>query len=190
MPQPSKNEDDLDLTLPSLDGADEDEYEDNLRSSAEDIGFGYFDDEEPVDLDTSVGLDHQFDDWEIYTFADAIENPALSTEEDANDIAYNAEVDLIAGEEEGWLDESEPFLQEEWEVDDLIDDTTREPVEDSGEEGVDEKHATSGQDDETTLPPLDCDDDFESEDDDEDDSFEVRVLEEVADPRLIESEDE
>ncbi len=189
MPEPSKNEDDIDLTLPSLDGEAEDE-EDNVSPNAEDIGFGYVDDSEPVDLDTSIGFDQQFDDWEIYTFTDAGENPNLFSEEEEKDIAYDTEEELIAEEENGWLDESEPLDREEWDVDDLIADSLQESDEDSGEEGVSEEHVVNGPDDDTSLPPLDCTDGTEFEDDENEDSFGQRVLEEVADPRLIESEDE
>jgi hypothetical protein len=189
MPEPSSNENDLDLTLPSLDGEVEDEEED-VPPNAEDIGFAYFDDSEPVDLDTSIGIDYQFDNWEIYTFTETGENPTLSSEEEAKDLSYEAEGELIAGEEDGWLDESEPLDQEEWDLDNFIDDSVPESEEDSGEEGVNENQAVSDSDDETSLPPLDCTDDVESEGDEEGDSLGQRVLKEVADPRLIESEDE
>jgi len=192
MPEPSKNEDDLDLALPSLDGEDENGEEHSVPPNAEDIGFRYYDDDddEPIDLDTSVGFDRYYDDWEIYAFTGSGENSTLSSEEEEEDTAYDAEAELIGGEEEGWLDDSEPLNQEDWEVDDLIADTLHESEEDCGEEGVDEKHEVTGLDDQTTLPPLDCTDDFESNDDQENDSFGQKVLEEVADPRLIESEDE
>jgi hypothetical protein len=190
MPEPSKNEDDLDLALPSLDGEAADEEEDNLLADGEDVGFGIHDDGEPVDLDTSVGFDHHYDDWEIYTFAETGENSALFSDEEVKDFAYHAEAELIAGQEDGWLDDSEPMEQEAWENDELIVETVQMSEEDSGEEGVDEEHVVGGSDDETTLPPLDRANEIESEDDDENDSFGRCILEEVADPRLIESEDE
>lgn len=189
MPEPSRNEDDLDLTLPALDGEAENEEEDGVRVRADDFGFSYYEDNESVDLDTSVGFDRQFDDWEIYNFGGAGDKASLSSEDDEKDIAYDSEAELIGGEEEGWLEESEPLNQEEWDVDDLIADTLYESEEDCGEEGIDEEHVVRGPDDQTTLPPLDLSR-IEESDDEDDGSFEQSILEEVADPRLIESEDE
>lgn len=190
MPEPSKNEDELDLSLPTLDGEAENEEADNVPPNAEDIGFRYYDDNDPIDLDSSVGFDRSYDDWEIYDFTGTGENSSLSSEEEEKDSVYDAEAELIGGEEEGWLDGSEPLNQEEWDVDDLIADTLHESEEDCGEEGLDEEHEVTGPDDQTALPQLDCNEDIESNDEHEDDAFGQRVLEEVADPRLIESEDE
>ena len=80
--------------------------------------------------------------------------------------------------------------QEAWEVDDLIAETVQVSEEDSGDEGVNEDNTVSGSNDETTLAPLDRANEIEPDDDEENDSFGRRILEEVADPRLIESEDE
>jgi hypothetical protein len=191
MPKPEKDDDDFDLSLPSLDGETEEEEEgEGVSSISEESGIENIDEEEPVDFDTSTGLDQASDDEDIFNSSDADEKESWSSIGEADDAIVSADDDLVNGEENGWLDDSEPMEREEWGADDLISESEQESEEDGGEEGVEDDVRIDGPDDEASLPPLNLDDDDESNDSDEDERFGRQILEEEADPRLIEGEDE
>jgi hypothetical protein len=189
MQKPEKDVEDFDLTLPSLDGETEEDGE-GISSISEESDLENLDEGEPVDFDTSTGLDEQLDDAEIFNSSDADEKESWSSIGDANDEIDNADDDLVDGEENGWLEDNDPMDQEEWGADDLISESEKESEEDGGEEGVEDDVRVDGPDDETSLPPLNLDDDDETDDSDEDERFGQQILEEEADPRLIEGEDE
>ncbi|MBN1655757.1 MAG: hypothetical protein JXA30_18475 [Deltaproteobacteria bacterium] len=189
MPGSLKNEDELDLSFPSLDGDIEDE-QNGVEPNAEPNDIEFINENEKVDLDTSLGFDHQLEDWEIYNFSETEEKESWSSASDIDDSVCDAAADLVPGEENGWLDESEPMEADQWDYDMPLEGGERESEEDSGEEGVEDEPPQQGSDDETTLPPIDPVAENDLEDSEEEDFLGQFVLQEVADPRLIESEDE
>jgi hypothetical protein len=189
MQKPEKGDDDFDLTLPSLDGETEEEGE-GVSSISEESDLENLDEDETIDFDTSTGLDQPYDDEEIFNSSEADEEENWSSVGEANDEIDTDDDDPVKGEENGWIDDTEPMDQEQWSVDDLISEAEQESEDDGGEEGVEDDVRLDGPEDETSLPPLDLDDDDDSDRSDEDERFGRQILEEEADPRLIESEDE
>ena len=152
-----RDEDDLLPELPPLEPLDDDggeEGDPHLAGTEPEVDI---DDDEPVSLDASEGMDDGLDAADLID--DAGEGDWTTGTEEAGDIAGDAlEGEVSAeGAEYGWTDDNEAS---DLDVDDDFglgsDDGS--VLDDAGEEGVDDLHAQAAGDDDDAveLPPLDA----------------------------------